>query len=240
MQAYLITNKINNNGYIGITTRSLSRRWYEHRFVANSCGQLLGKAIKKYGEQAFEIMPIASAKTLENLKEVEKDLIIQFQTKVPFGYNLTDGGDGVFGFKHDPEQVKILADLRRGTKHSEETKQKMKIAHLGENNHFYGKNHTEEAKRKNAEAHMGKQAMLGKTHSAETKEKIRQQRLGVPSKSGNRQGIIVATNILTGNEIILDGAKEMIRNGFSTGHVYKCVMGKRKTHNGHIFKRITS
>ena len=199
MQAYLITNKINNKGYVGITTRSLDRRWYEHRFVANSCGQLLAKAINKYGEQAFEIMPIASAKTLENLKEVEKDLIIQFQTKVPFGYNLTNGGDGVFGFKH-----------------------------------------TEEAKRKNAEAHIGKQAMLGKTHSAETKEKIRQSRLGIPSKSGNRQGIIVATNILTGNEIVLDGAKEMIRNGFSTGHVYKCVMGKRKTHNGHIFKRITS
>ena len=153
MQAYLITNKINNKGYVGITTRSLDRRWYEHRFVANSCGQLLAKAINKYGEQAFEIMPIASAKTLENLKEVEKDLIIQFQTKVPFGYNLTDGGDGVFGFKQSEEQKERNGDLKRGTKHSEETKQKMKIAHLGENNHFYGKNHTEEAKRKNADAH---------------------------------------------------------------------------------------
>lgn len=240
MQAYLITNKINNKGYVGITTRSLDRRWYEHRFVANSCGQLLAKAIHKYGEEAFEIMPIASAKTLENLKEVEKDLIVQFQTKVPFGYNLTDGGDGVFGFKQSEEQRLKSANLRLGTKHSEETKQKMRVAHSGENNHFYGKNHTEEAKRKNAEAHIGKQAMLGKTHSAETKEKIRQSRLGIPSKSGNRQGIIIATNILTGNEIVLDGAKEMIRNGFFTGHVYKCVMGKRKTHNGHIFKRITS
>jgi group I intron endonuclease len=240
MQAYLITNKINNKGYVGITTRSLDRRWYEHRFVFNSCGKLLSKAINKYGEQAFEIMPIASAKTLKNLKEVEKDLIVQFQTKVPFGYNLTDGGDGLFGYKQSEEQKKRNGDLKRGTKASEETKAKMRVSHSGEKNHFYGKTHTEEAKKKNAEAHIGKQSMLGKTHSAETKEKIRQQRLGVPSKSGNRQGIIVATNILTGNEIVLDGAKEMIRNGFSTGHVYKCVMGKRKTHNGHIFKRITS
>jgi group I intron endonuclease len=178
MQAYLITNKINNKGYVGITTRSLDRRWYEHRFVANSCGQLLAKAINKYGEQAFEIMPIASAKTLENLKEVEKDLIIQFQTKVPFGYNLTDGGDGVFGFKQSEEQRLKSANLRLGTKHSEETKQKMRVAHSGKNNHFYGKNHTEEAKRKNAEAHIGKQAMLGKTHSAETKEKISQSLIG--------------------------------------------------------------
>jgi len=173
MQAYLITNKINNKGYVGITTRSLDRRWYEHCFVANSCGQLLAKAINKYGEQAFEIMPIASAKTLENLKEVEKDLIIQFQTKVPFGYNLTDGGDGVFGFKQSEEQKKRNGDLKRGTKASKETKQKMKIAHLGENNHFYGKNHTEEAKRKNADAHMGKVGhWLGKPRDKETRKKI--------------------------------------------------------------------
>jgi len=160
----------------------LSRRWYEHRFVANSCGQLLGKAIKKYGEQAFEIMPIASAKTLENLKEVEKDLIIQFQTKVPFGYNLTDGGDGVFGFKQSEEQRLKSANLRLGTKHTKETKAKMREAHSGEKNHFYGKTHTEETKRKNAEAHIGKQAMLGKKHNEETKEKIRQSLIGKAGK----------------------------------------------------------
>jgi group I intron endonuclease len=160
MQAYLITNKINNKGYVGITTRSLSRRWYEHRFVANSCGQLLAKAIHKYGEQAFEIKPIASAKTLENLKEIEKELIAQFNTKVPLGYNLTNGGDGVFGFKQSEEQKKRNGDLKRGTKASEETKAKMRIAHSGKNNHFYGKNHTEEAKRKNAKAHF-KGTILG-------------------------------------------------------------------------------
>lgn len=173
MQAYLITNKINNKGYVGITTRSLSRRWYEHRFVENSCGQLLGKAIKKYGEENFEIKPIASAKTLENLKSIEKDLIAQFKTKVPFGYNLTDGGDGVFGYKHDPVLVKRLADAKRGTKASEETKEKMRIAHLGENNHFYGKNHTEKAKRKNAEAHKGLPGYwVGKQRDEETRKKI--------------------------------------------------------------------
>jgi group I intron endonuclease len=183
MQAYLITNKINNKGYVGITTRSLDRRWYEHRFVANSCGQLLAKAINKYGEQAFEIKPIASAKTLENLKEVEKDLIIQFQTKVPFGYNLTDGGDGVFGFKQSEEQKKRNGDLKRGTKASEETKQKMRVAHSGEKNGFYGKNHTEEAKRKNAEAHMGKVGhWLGKPRNEETRKKISESLKGKVGK----------------------------------------------------------
>ena len=179
MQAYLITNKINNKGYVGITTRSLDRRWYEHKFVSNSCGKLLAKAINKYGADAFEIKPIASAKTLENLKEIEKDLIVQFQTKVPFGYNLTDGGDGVFGFKHSAETVKKVADLKRGTKASEETKAKMREAHSGEKNHFYGKNHTEEAKRKNAEAHKGMVGhWLGKPRDEETCKKISQSLIG--------------------------------------------------------------
>jgi group I intron endonuclease len=199
---------------------------------------LLAKAINKYGEQAFEIMPIASAKTLENLKEVEKDLIVQFQTKVPFGYNLTDGGDGLFGYKQTQEQRLKSATLRLGTKHSDETKQKMKVAHLGENNHFYGKNHTEETKRKNSEAHIGKQAMLGKTHSAETKEKIRQSRLGIPSKSGNRKGFIIATNIKTNEQIILDGKKDTEAKGFHQSNVYRCANGERKSHKGFTFKRI--
>ncbi len=172
MQAYMITNTKNGKSYIGITTRTLSRRWYEHCFVPNSCGQLLNKAINKYGKDAFIIEAIASARTLEDLKEVEKQLIEQHQTKVPNGYNLTYGGDGVFGYKFSEEQKKRNGDSNRGTKASEETKAKMRVVHSGEKNGFYGKNHTEETKRKNAEAHIGKQAMLGKTHSEETRKKI--------------------------------------------------------------------
>jgi hypothetical protein len=72
----------------------------------------------------------------------------QFNTKVPFGYNLTNGGDGLFGFKQSEEQRIKSAGLRLGIKHSEETKQKMKIAHLGKNNHFYGKTHLDDSKAK--------------------------------------------------------------------------------------------
>jgi group I intron endonuclease len=99
MQAYLIQNKLNGKGYIGITTRSIDRRWYEHRFVQNSCGKLLAKAIQKYGEDSFEIKVLASAvEGIDGLKELEKQLIAQHNTIVPSGYNLTAGGDGVFGW----------------------------------------------------------------------------------------------------------------------------------------------
>ena len=173
MHAYMITNTQNGKSYVGITTRTVSRRWYEHCFATNSCGQLLNKAINKYGKDAFIIETIASAKTLKDLKEVEKQLIDQNQTKVPHGYNLTDGGDGLFGYKFTEEAKKRNGDAKRGTKASEETKKKMKESHLGEKNHFYGKKHTEETKRKNAEAHKGSIGYwFGKSKNEEVKQKI--------------------------------------------------------------------
>ena len=174
MQAYLIQNKLNGKGYIGITTRSVGRRWYEHRFVPNSCGKLLAKAIQKYGEDSFEIKVLASAvEGIDGLKELEKQLIAQHNTIAPSGYNLTMGGDGLFGYKHSEEQKKRNGDLKRGVKHSEETKQKMKIAHSGKNNHFYGKSHSDETKNKISTAKKGCLGpWAGKNRSEETRKKI--------------------------------------------------------------------
>jgi group I intron endonuclease len=174
MQAYLIQNKSNGKGYIGITTRSVDRRWYEHRFVENSCGKLLSKAIKKHGEQSFEITVLASAiGDVNNLKELEKQLIIQHNTAVPLGYNLTMGGDGVFGFKHSKETIESFSAKKRGIKMSETTKQKMHDAHLGEKNHFFGKIHSEETKQKISETKQGCVGpWAGKPRSEETRRKI--------------------------------------------------------------------
>lgn len=174
MQAYLVQNKLNGKGYIGITTRSVGRRWYEHRFVENSCGKLLSKAIKKYGEQSFEITVLASAVgNIENLKEIEKQLIVQHGTAVPLGYNLTMGGDGMFGFKHSKETVERVAAKKRGTKMSAESKLKMHKAHLGEKNHFFGRTHSEETKSKISEAKKGCVGpWAGKPRSEETRRKI--------------------------------------------------------------------
>jgi group I intron endonuclease len=153
MIAYLVTNKVNGKQYVGITTRKLSRRWYEHKYVPQSSGKALSAAIKKYGESAFEIKQIASCTgDIETLKQLESDLIEQYNT-FKIGYNSTKGGDGVFGFKHSEETVKRVADKNRGRKASSETKTKMREAHGGEKNHFFGKQHTEDARKRNAEAH---------------------------------------------------------------------------------------
>jgi group I intron endonuclease len=173
MIAYLVTNTVNKKQYVGITTRTLGRRWYEHKHVANSCGKVLHAAIKKYGENAFIVKQIASGLgDISNLKLLETDLIKQYGT-YKYGYNVTKGGDGVFGLKQSEEQRKRNGDLKRGTKASEETKAKMRIAHSGEKNSFYGKTHSDYSKAKISATKQGCAGhWLGKTRSEETKRKI--------------------------------------------------------------------
>ena len=177
------------------------------------------RIVKKDGE--FKVEILALWKTEKEAFDHEIFLIDTFR-KMGFKLaNVSSGGEGSSGYRH-----------------LEETKAKMREAHLGSNNHFFGRKHTEESKRKNAEAHIGNKNMFGKTHSEETREKIRQKRLCQVMPSGNRKGIILATHSFTGLEIVLDGSKSILSHGFDSSRVYDCVLGKRKTHKQFTFKRI--
>lgn len=87
--------------YIGITSASIATRWRQHRSDAIKRGiSLIQRAVRKHGADNFSIEHIASAKTYEDLLELEKIIIYQRQTRAPRGYNLTDGGQGCLGMKH--------------------------------------------------------------------------------------------------------------------------------------------
>ena len=65
-------------------------------------------------------------------------------------------------------------------KPSEETKQKMREAHKGEKNPWFGRHHTEESKLKISQANSGeKHYLYGKHQSEETKLKISESKKGV-------------------------------------------------------------
>ena len=60
-----------------------------------------------------------------------------------------------------------------GLKHTEKSRENIRLAKLGEKNPFYGKTHTDEVKSKMSEDRTGeKNAFYGKTHSQETRQKI--------------------------------------------------------------------
>lgn len=104
---YVITNTVNAKQYVGIAA-DLERRWKRHR-NANE-GQLIHKAIKKYGVDAFVFTHIADAFDAESAKTIERLLIVEKNTKMPHGYNMTDGGDGTMGMaKTEDHKAKIKA-----------------------------------------------------------------------------------------------------------------------------------
>lgn len=60
------------------------------------------------------------------------------------------------------------------------------------------------------------------------------------SGAGNAQykGEIIATNVMTGQQVSLSGKKQMLEAGFLPEAVYRCVNGFSKSHYGYTFSRI--
>jgi group I intron endonuclease len=160
---YLITNLDNNKKYVGLTKFSITERFYQHV----KRGFLLTEAIKKYGEDKFFIELIEEVDTAGRAYELEQYYIKEYNTKVPYGYNLTDGGDGIFGWE-------VTEEYRQEC--SERVKQLHKEKKVG----MYGKNHSDETKRKMSVASKGKSKpwLIGRKLSPESIEKLRQINLG--------------------------------------------------------------
>ena len=89
IKIYLITNQINGKKYVGQTSRTINRRFWEH---ANNKNSLIGQAIRKYGQENFTIEKIDMCGTVEQANELEQYYIALYNTITPNGYNLTSGG----------------------------------------------------------------------------------------------------------------------------------------------------
>jgi len=121
---YKITNTITGRCYIGMTG-DYKKRMKEH-FHSNYDNTYLHRSIQKYGKDKFKHEIVFECNSWEELCKEEIGYIKIFNTKVPNGYNLTDGGEGVIGLKR-----------------SKETRKKMSLA---------AKNRSTEAKRKISDA----------------------------------------------------------------------------------------
>ena len=147
---YCITNLLNGMKYVGQTI-NLKRR-IEHHKRENL---YVDKAIKKYGFENFAVEVLDECENREQLNEREKFWILKFDCKKPRGYNLTDGGEGIIRYPH-----------------TNETKAKIALKHLG-------KKQTKEANAKNSEAHRGeKHPFFGKHRQAKTCAKISAKKRG--------------------------------------------------------------
>lgn len=114
--------------YIGLTVQTLKNRLRAHRGWASSGKNgALHSAMRKYGLRSMEVEILANENDFEKLKLLEIRYIKEYRTKVPHGYNLTDGGDGVLGVIITEEcrqnrsvgQRKSFSDPERRRKHLE-------------------------------------------------------------------------------------------------------------------------
>jgi len=136
MIIYKITNKINNDFYIGKTKNSLNKRFYQHKYNAyNKESQThIHRAIRKYGYENFIIEKIDEAETLNDLNQKEIAIIKNLSPK----YNMTKGGDGGDVSKSE-NYIKSLRN--RSYQHSDESKEKIRNAHLGKTKPVLTKEH---------------------------------------------------------------------------------------------------
>lgn len=84
--------------YFGVTTCSLAKRWREHKCAAKTGSEnVLYRAMRKYGNDAFSITLVYEAVSQSEMLSVEKGLIAQYGTYIgASGYNMTTGGEGQF------------------------------------------------------------------------------------------------------------------------------------------------
>jgi len=163
MFVYLITNTVNGKKYVGKTVNSVEQRWRQHVNLAKNSGEyLLCKALRKYGPENFTVEPIARFDSEETLSVAENLFIAELDTRLPNGYNMTDGGEGVSGL--------VMP---------EEARAKMRAAKLGTKRIF-----TPEHRAKLSAALKGRKpspqclAARPTSPSPETREKLRQANIG--------------------------------------------------------------
>ena len=191
---YKITNTLNGKIYVGQTRQKLSRRINGHKSSKKIFG--VDAAIAKYGWENFTAEVIEEC-PVEQLNEREIFWIAELGSKVPNGYNLTDGGDGALN--PSPETRARMSAARKGKpspnkgkKLPEEQKAKISANHAdvnGEKNGFYGKHHTKETCAKMSAAKKGKSH---KPHSPETRDKIAKSNKGKKRSEETRAKIKVA------------------------------------------------
>ena len=150
----------NSSGIYGLRSRTTGK-WYigqsvnvRTRMYDYSTGykckkqRKLYNAMRKYGCEDFDKFLIERCPTVKLILDERECFWIQHYNSILNGYNILPGGDGC------SEEARLVFSKinsgsnnpRYGTKHSEETKAKMRLAHTG-------KKHSEETKRKMSVTH---------------------------------------------------------------------------------------
>lgn len=234
---YLRTNLANGKQYVG-QAKDFKKRENEWNCLKRQyAGQLIDNARAKYGLQNWKVDILMECEAQEELNEWEMYYIKALNTKVPNGYNLTNGGGGKSGYK-TPEAIRKKISMshkgiglgKKRPQHSERMK--------GERNPFFHKTHSKETIDKIKAANIGKiSPNKGKTYEEQFGEEKAKE---LKQKCINNAYRVDQIDPITGEVVhqwncAKDAAKEL---GLEYTNINKCVNGKYKTAFGYIWKRV--
>ncbi|AJD81876.1 GIY-YIG homing endonuclease [Yersinia phage vB_YenM_TG1] len=216
---YKTTNLINGMVYYGVHGTNILNDGYL------GSGNLLQKALSKYGIENFKREELSFYETYAGALEAERLLITAAIVKSRRTYNMKLGGYG----GHVP-----------GFKHSDKTKSKISVSNSGENSKFFGRKHTEETKAKMSEIRKGIQysdETLSKM-SEYAKNRLKEHRKNLSdSKKDKRQ--IKSICIKTGKEVCYSCRSEAGHAlNISPSNIAKAADGKIKYAYGHYWEYI--
>jgi len=111
---YLITNTVNGKKYVGQTIAPLQQRWRQHVHKARNGSRLaIHCAIRKYGRDKFTIICLEVVDgSRDDLIAAEIHHIASQGALAPFGYNLSEGGEG-FDASQPELKKRHLAAIRK-------------------------------------------------------------------------------------------------------------------------------
>lgn len=124
---YQAQNTINEKCYIGQSMRSMEHRkdWHEKQIDNPEANWSFHLALKKYGAAAFVWTVLKDDLEPDELDLYEMMYIRKLNTKLPTGYNMTDGGASRSGCQHTEATKKKMSVAAKGKPKSEEHRRKI-------------------------------------------------------------------------------------------------------------------
>lgn len=235
---YKITNLVNGKVYIGQTTGSPKRRLNRHVSDARArrSNSPLQNAIMKYGVENFTFDVVICAFDRESTNLLEKFFIKEHKSNTKeFGYNLTDGGEGMDGYRHTEEAKRKLSLVGKDRQHSEKSKQKISLGNKG-------KVISEETKQKQ------RLTMVGRRATEKTKQKMSLVRKGRKISDETKQKRTFTKFVRPVEQLSIDG---VLLNEYPSltaaenstdidkGCICQVCKGKQKTAGGFLWRYVS-
>ena len=168
---YKATNLINGKVYIGFDSVWPKRR-ADHIRQSKDPKQQFHHALAKYGIENFSWEVIYQSLDGKHcLSEMESQFIQEYNSFGKMGYNMTSGGEGILGYKHNMITKQKISDFMSNRTVSEKTKKLFSESQKG-NKHCVGRIVSDETREKISNRAKNRPC------SKETREKISKSRKG--------------------------------------------------------------